>query len=279
MKTIRRIQYIIILSVIICISCSAIKTKKLSPTEQLINALKNGRNFSAVGETFEGDILLQSLTNDKDLYSIYLKSELVFHECIFEGEIDLKPKEGRMIYFNKEIIFEKCEFKNKVSITDAAFRSRFQLGGNLFRHSLDLQRNNFLSICRIDENNIGQDLILQYSKFNHNLSLFGNSLGRHLSMQGISVLGKSQLGNTSLYGSIDVSNCHFHEDFNLDYAKNGKKLLAGNSKFYSRCYIKDMEDFVSVDFSSSEIIGKYFFSSKDKLTPNMENTILHRKNI
>lgn len=279
MKTNRNIFSSIILVCIALISCSAVKKSHIMPTERLITALQNGDNFKSVGETFDGDLFSEWLNQaQRDNHSVYIDSELIFKECIFTGVFGLKPMEGRKIYFNKELIFEQCEFQKEVYINDAFFKARVQFGNNLFRESLDLQRSSFVSICRIDDNEIAQDLILQYNKFHENLSVFGNTLGRHILMQAASVLGSTQMGNTSLYGSIDISNAHFHEIFSLDYAKKGKKLLAGNSKFYSRCYIKEMSDFTFVDLSASEIYGKYLFSHKDGLIPHLDDTIFYREN-
>jgi len=273
MKANSKIRSIIILALGL-LSCSAMKNTAKSPSERLVIAIQNGENFKSVGETFDSDLILDLLFPDPSSHSFYIKSELVFEKCKFKGKINLKPQAGRKIYFSKEIIFEGCEFEKQFKINDAVFNARFQMGANLFRQSLDLQRNSYNNICRVDENEIGQDLIQQYSNFHENLSLFGNTIGRHLLLQGTSVQGKAQLGNTSLFGSIDISNCHFHEDFNMDYAKNGQKLLAGNSKFFGRCYIKEIADFKSADLSSSEIFGKYLFSAKHDLTPEMTDTVI-----
>ena len=62
----------------------------------------------------------------------------------------------------------------------------------------------------------------------------------------------------------------------MDYAQKGKKLLAGNSTFYGRGYIKEIDDFTMADLSSSAIFGRYLFSAKNDLVPNTKDTILYR---
>ena len=237
-------------------------------------AIAKGQDFKSVGETFSGDLTIEDITAVQNNFSCYISSELIFEGCTFSGNISLRPADTKSLYFEKEVIFENCEFKGEVQITDATFSKRLQIGSNLCRHTLELQRNSYQGTCRIDENEIGQDLILQYSRCHENLSAFGNSIGRHLSMQGISVIGRTQLGNTTLHGSIDISNSHFHEDFSMDYAKKGQKLLAGNSKFMSNLRIRDLADFESVDLSSSHVLGKYVFTSTSALKPNLYNTFL-----
>lgn len=272
MKSIRCIQVLTICIIVTLISCSAITKKTQSPMERLKNAVAKGQDFRSVGETFEGDLSIEDLVANRTSFSSYINSELIFEGCTFMGNIIIKPVDSKSLYFEKEVIFEGCEFAQEVTINDATFSKRLQIGGNLYRRSLDLQRNTYLNTCRIDENEVGQDLILQYSRCHENLSAFGNSLGRHLSMQGISIQGKTQLSNTTLHGSIDISNSHFHEDFTMDYAKQGQKLLAGNSKFMSSFRIRDLDEFQSVDLSSSQVFGKYMLTTKNELEPNLKNT-------
>jgi len=272
MKSIRSIQVFAICILITLISCSAIKKVKQSPMDRLKAAISKGQDFASVGETFDGDLIFDDLRIKQTSHSVYINSELVFEGCTFTGSVHLNPADGHGLYFDKEVIFENCEFVGDVRITDATFSKRLQIGGCLLRRSLDLQRNSFSNTVRVDENEVGQDLILQYSRCHENLSAFGNSIGRHLSMQGVSVYGNTQLGNTTLNGSIDITNGHYHESFNMDYAKQGKKLLAGNTKFKGSFRVRDLDDFESADLSSSQVFGSFIFTTKNSIEPNLTNT-------
>ncbi len=260
---------------IVIIACSAVIKNPTSPEEALLSAIKSGQNYTADGETFHMDLDFNQLFEDAGNMSVYVESELRFTNCRFDGKISWARQENRKLHFTKAVIFENCHFEEEVLINDAIFHAIFQAGKTTFAKSLDLQRNSFFLMCRIDECAFGQDLLLQYSKFHEDLSLFGNNIGNHLLLQGISVQGKTQLSNLELQGSADLSNAHFHEDFMMDYAKGGKKVLGGNSRFYSRCFVRSLTGFELVDFSGSFFMGKRHISSTDnKITPNLEGSFI-----
>lgn len=265
--------YVTALLCVALIACSAIQKSPASNDEALITALRSGENFIIEGKTFSKDIDFNIIFDTDQTSSIYLDSELRFTNCTFKGKINWSHQENRKLHFQKDVVFEDCVFEQTVTINDAVFNSMLQIGKSLFRHSLDLQRNSYRLNCRIDDNDFGHDLIVQYSRCHEDLSLFGNNVGNHLLLQGITVVGKTQISNLEVGGSVDLSNAHFHEDFMMDYAKGGKKVLAGNSKFYSRCFIRNLDAFDAVDFSGSYFLGKHMYSSvNNDITPNMEGS-------
>ncbi len=260
---------------VVLIACSAVIKKPSSPEEALIAALRNGENYISEGQTFNRAIDFNQIFEDEASQSLYIDSELRFTNCTFKGKISWAQQESRKLYFQKALIFEDCVFDDEVILNDAIFKGVFQIGKGTFRKSLDLQRNSFLLTCRIDESAFGQDLLVQYSKCHEELSLFGNSIGNHLLLQGISVYGKSQLSNLEIHGTVDLSNAHFHEDFMMDYAKGGKKVLGGNSKFNSRCFVRNIAGFDMVDFSGSYFLGKRIYTSvEDTIKPNMAGSFI-----
>lgn len=260
---------------LLIIACSAVIKSPGSPEEALVTAIKNGQNYTADGKTFNTDLDFDQLFADAEEMSVYVESELRFTNCRFNGKIRWAQQENRKLHFMKAIVFENCHFEEEVVINDAIFHGVFQAGKTTFARSLDLQRNSYFLMCRIDECFFGQDLLLQYSKCHEDLSLFGNNIGNHLLLQGISVHEKTQLSNLELNGSADLSNAHFHEDFMMDYAKGGKKVLGGNSRFYSRCFVRSLSGFELVDFSGSFFMGKRHISSTDdKITPNLEGSFI-----
>ncbi len=271
-------HFVIYLTALVCfilIACSAVMKNPSSPEKDLLSALHKGENYTVEGQRFDLEIDFDRIFAQDSPQSIYVRSQLRFTNCTFKGKISWTRQENRKLHFLKSVVFEDCVFDEEVAINDAVFQSGLQIGKCLFRKSLDLQRNSFLLNCRIDESDFGQDLLVQYSRCHEDLSLFGNNIGNHLLLQAISVYGKSQLSNLELNGTVDLSNAHFHEDFMMDYAKGGKKVLAGNTKFSSRCFVRKISAFESVDFSGSYFLGKRIYTSDDdNIKPNMAGSYI-----
>ncbi|NNL93160.1 MAG: hypothetical protein HKO66_13050 [Saprospiraceae bacterium] len=262
------------------ISCSAMKQKPNNPSEELIQALLSGEDFVADGLTFNQPIDFDAIFVDRKNKSIYINSELRLSNCTFNEDIIWDRQGGRKLNFLKDVIFEECEFKKAFTLNDAAFKSQVSIGNCLFRNSLEMQRISSILKCRIDENDIGQDLILQYASFHEDLSLFTNTIGNNALLQSISVKGKSLFGNLSLNGSLDMSSSHFHEGLTMNYLSASKKVLLGSSKFYGSCAILYLKKCQSFDMSNALVLGKFQFNAEDEnLKPSMTNVTILENNI
>lgn len=241
-------------------NCKTLSSSSSKRTLNISEQMRSGRDVMVNGATISENITLEDLIT-KDEHVI-IAGAIKFENCTFEGLIDLRPSEGGHLTFAKQVIFHGCTFNNGVVLNDAIFDGRFQLEDCLIEGSLDLQRNTFRHRCRLDKNAIGQDLILQYSRFMHELSIFESNAGRHFSLQGISVAGQCQLSSSTIGDALVLSAAYFHETFMANYLKVGKKLLSGNSRFNGRADFIDIQCSDFIKFGKSEFIGKMRMSVK-----------------
>lgn len=242
-------------------NCKSLAPGTNERPQNLTQEILSGQDVIMSDVNIRESVSFQDVMDDHE--HIVIRGAIKFQNCTFEDSFDLIPPMSGQLTFDKEVVFEGCIFKSGFKINDAIFNGRFQMNDCLVEGSLDIQRNTFRHRCRIDKSKVGQDLILQYSRMAHDLSIFETEAGRHFSLQGISVAGLCQLSSSSMGYSMVISNAHFHETFMANYVNIGKKLLAGNSRFNGRADFKDLQCKDHIKLSNSEFIGKMSISLKN----------------
>jgi hypothetical protein len=267
MKTI----YIILISTItLLIACASGKSLVKTNSQKLISAIQEGDDFYASDITFEEDFNFDEIVKTKE-GSIYLKSQLVFTNCTFKGKFSWSSDSNRRLYFEKEVIFKDCTFEEDLVLNETIFRSRLQIVDCLFRKNLNLDRNTFLIKSNIDKNEIGQNISTQYIQAHENFSIFENTIGNNLLLQGAIVSGLAQFSTNQLNGSIDLTKSRFQSDLLMNYTKGGKKLLAGNMTVIRKVQMIDVSSFKIIDLTDAFILGSLKYTHLDNTLPQLEN--------
>ena len=254
-------------AVLLFLGCRSFTPAGTAVKGTLISDIIEGADISMRDAVITEDLVLSSAVGDGQ--HVIIGASLHFVNCVFEGDIDFSPAKMGQLMFAKQVVFENCVFKGEVKFNDALFFGRFQMGKCEAHHSIDLQRNTFNYRFRVDETVVGQDLILQYSRFANDFSVFGTECGRHMSSQGISVHGKSQFSSSKTGGSLIISGCHFHENFTANYLIVGDKVLAGSSQFQGRVDFLDLSCQTLIKTSQVTIMGTLRLSFKDS-SPEVE---------
>jgi len=205
-----------------------------------LKMISKGHDVFVVNQTIEETLDFSTITTISD-QSYVIRGSIEFRNCVFEKDVIWENKKGGRWEFDRDVKFINCEFKGEFRANDAIYRGRFIIVEGVFHQDLDLQRCTFMNAVRITQSTTGNDLVLQYSRFYHDLQALDNKIGRNVMMQGVSVHGKSQIGNIECHGGWDLSQGHFHEKFSANYAKIGGKLWMTNTVFVGDFSMLDVE--------------------------------------
>jgi len=243
-------------------SCMTSKNPSGIDNASIIDQLRSGANVIIKGQTIDESLDLNQLLGPNES-SADIRGELRLVDCIIKQPMTFKGENGRYIRFLDDVIFENCTFESSFVINDAVFDAKCQIGDCVFQESLDLQRNTYRFRLRIESCQIGNDLIMQYSRSYGDVHVFNNKAGRHFLLQGLSVFGKTQLGNSEIGGSLDISKSHFHEDFMANYLKCEKKVLAGKAFFHGDFALHSYKVNGEIDLKESTFMGEKGISTKE----------------
>lgn len=243
------------IAIVILISCFSGKTIE-SDDRDIYSGLRSGKALVVTNRTILSPLDFEKLFKDHEL-SHEITGEIQFVNCIFEEDVRWASRSGKNLVFRDDVVFRDCIFQKSFTISDARFDGRFFLTSSLIRNSLDLQRNTFQQRARIEDNEIGNDIIMQYTRVKDDLSLFESKAGRDILMQGMSIQGKTQMGNVECNGALDLSNGDFHEVFSANYVRVGRKVLAGNSRFFGDFSMNSLETAGTVNLEKSRAFSEY----------------------
>ncbi|MDX1685119.1 MAG: hypothetical protein R3275_07770 [Saprospiraceae bacterium] len=262
---------ILTLGLVACTTSNGFNTNQ---SGGIIDQIRRGNDIVQIGTTISEAIELGDLFSVHE-QSFEVRGEWLFVDCTFEEDIIWKDSEGRTVRFRDDITFKNCEFKGNVIINDAAFEGNFKMLDCVVAKDLDLQRNTFFYPVRITGCKTGNDMTLQYSRFHEDVTFLDSEVGRHVLCQGLSVYGKSQFGNLSSSGSVDLSNSDFHENFSANYMSIGGKILTSNCRFHGDFSMNQFEAGGSVSIKNSRVMGQFLLGAKDSMAEIIDTDFMH----
>ena len=249
-----------ILSAFFFLSCSAASNKEMKASE-IVRLLQKGKDVQIVDRIIWDDLDFSASKNLK-VFSLNqlqanVEGNVFFSNCVFMGKVTSNGKKEALSVctrFKSNLIFHECDFRGEVDFSGANVFGMVNFSKSVFRENANFDqiavwsKDSYFSEMKAEK-----DFSMIYAAIKGNLYFLNAGFDGGASFQEINVDGKLSFNNSVFKNSagFDLMSVHGAAFFNYIVFEKGADFSF--SRFLS------VADFVNANFGEKGVFEKTFF--------------------
>ena len=277
--------FLCFVSVLFFFSCSAAPQKEMKASE-IIRLLQKGKNVQIINKIIWDDL---NFTVSKDLKIAALnrlqndiEGSVFFSNCVFMGNVTSNGQKESLLVctrFKSNLIFHECDFRGEVDFSGACVYGIVNFNKSVFRENAQFDqlviwsKNNYFSEVKAEKK-----FSMVYTSVKGNLYFLNAGFDGGVSFQEISVDGKLSFNNSifkedagfdlmSINGAAFFNYTTFEKGANFSMSRFLSTTDFINTKFegkgdFKKAFFLNTVRFKGVDTVNSLILTDAFFGNK-----------------